>query len=213
MKRLLCVFAHPDDESFGPGAALALWARSGVNILVVCATKGERGGDPEQRTQELLSASRILGINKTIILTFPDGKICNEDIPKLESIIKSYIQDFCPDAVLTFDLNGISGHLDHIAVASATTQAFVKSGIAKKLYYYVTPKAISDEFKDYFVFFPEGKKKDEVDEIISVRKTWSLKIRAMMQHSSQIKDAKKLIELLSKFPKENWFQVRKRSRP
>ncbi len=40
---LLAVLAHPDDESFGTGGTLALYARRGVEVHLVCATRGEAG--------------------------------------------------------------------------------------------------------------------------------------------------------------------------
>jgi len=38
---LLAVLAHPDDESFGPGGTLALYASRGVQVHLLCATRGE----------------------------------------------------------------------------------------------------------------------------------------------------------------------------
>jgi len=63
-KTLLAVLAHPDDESFGMGGTLALYAKRDVRVHLVCATRGEEGEiDPEYkekiksaaclRTQEL----------------------------------------------------------------------------------------------------------------------------------------------------------------
>ena len=42
-KTLLAVLAHPDDKSFGTGGTLALYAQRGVNVFLVCATRGEAG--------------------------------------------------------------------------------------------------------------------------------------------------------------------------
>ena len=42
-KTLLAVLAHTDDESFGMGGTLALYASQGVDVHLVCATKGEAG--------------------------------------------------------------------------------------------------------------------------------------------------------------------------
>jgi len=41
--RLMCVLAHPDDESLGTGGALAKCAAEGVATYLVTATRGERG--------------------------------------------------------------------------------------------------------------------------------------------------------------------------
>ena len=42
-KVLLSVLAHPDDESFGMGGTLALYAEQGVEVHLICATRGEVG--------------------------------------------------------------------------------------------------------------------------------------------------------------------------
>jgi len=41
--RLMCVLAHPDDESLGTGGTLAQYAAEGVATYLVTATRGERG--------------------------------------------------------------------------------------------------------------------------------------------------------------------------
>ena len=47
-KKILAVLAHPDDESFGMGGTLAYYARQGVEVHLICATRGEAGTvDPE----------------------------------------------------------------------------------------------------------------------------------------------------------------------
>ena len=45
-RRLLAVFAHPDDETFRCGGTLALPARRGVRVRVLCATRGEADVPP-----------------------------------------------------------------------------------------------------------------------------------------------------------------------
>ena len=40
---LLAVLAHPDDETFGMGGTLALYAQLGVSVHLICATRGEVG--------------------------------------------------------------------------------------------------------------------------------------------------------------------------
>ena len=37
---LLAVLAHPDDETFGMGGTLALYAKRGAKVHLVCATRG-----------------------------------------------------------------------------------------------------------------------------------------------------------------------------
>ena len=78
-RRLLAVSAHPDDESFAAGGTLALLARSGVDVLVVTATRGELGFPPDGsisdgeelarvRENELRAACEILGARPPVVL-------------------------------------------------------------------------------------------------------------------------------------------------
>ena len=52
-KTLLAVLAHPDDESFGMGGTLALYASRGARVFLVCATRGEVGTVDEEYLQGL----------------------------------------------------------------------------------------------------------------------------------------------------------------
>lgn len=210
-KVVLCFFAHPDDESFGPGGTLSHWAHEGAKIHVVCATKGDAGGNPHIRAKELENSARVLGVRSVTFLEYKDGKIGNNDLVPLEKIFIQHIQKHKPDTLLTYDLNGISGHLDHIAIASATTQAFKKTSSAKHLLYYVIPKGKSDMMGSYFIHFPDGKQRKNVDLIINTALVWNQRVTAMKQHISQMHDVKRILLQARLFPKEEWFVVRKKN--
>src|ERR1035437_9691574 len=85
-KRKAMVFfgAHPDDESFGPGATLAQYAAAGVDVYYVCSTGGEAGTvDPKHlkenqtvehlRAEELKCASDALGLAGVFYLGYRDS--------------------------------------------------------------------------------------------------------------------------------------------
>src|SRR4026209_1479248 len=83
-KTILAVLAHPDDETFGLGGTLALYARKGYSVYYVCATRGEVGSaDPEfmkgfkdtaeMRTDELLRAAKILNLTDVFFLGYRDS--------------------------------------------------------------------------------------------------------------------------------------------
>ena len=70
---LLAVFAHPDDESFGPGGTLAKYAAEGAEVWLVCATDGNAGtvdatmlagyaSTGQLRAAELCCAAQALGL-------------------------------------------------------------------------------------------------------------------------------------------------------
>ena len=146
-KRILVVLAHPDDESFGMGGTLALYARQGVDVRLVCATRGEVGEvDPEfketiksaacLRTQELRCAVETLGLSELYFLNYRDsGMPGSEDnhhpralaaqpVDQVAAEVAHLIREVRPQVVLTFDPIGGYRHPDHIAIQQATVQAF-----------------------------------------------------------------------------------------
>jgi N-acetylglucosamine malate deacetylase 2 len=95
---LLAVFAHPDDESLAMGGTLARYARAGVKVSLVCATRGEWGliSDPtlasrenlaEVREEELRSACRVLGVSSLHFLDCPDSGVNYTDWSEVEEKI------------------------------------------------------------------------------------------------------------------------------
>jgi N-acetyl-1-D-myo-inositol-2-amino-2-deoxy-alpha-D-glucopyranoside deacetylase len=57
---LLASFAHPDDEAFGTGGTIARYAQQGVQVDLVCSTRGEAGeiAEGSDATPETLGAVR-----------------------------------------------------------------------------------------------------------------------------------------------------------
>jgi LmbE family N-acetylglucosaminyl deacetylase len=43
MRTLAAVFAHPDDETFATGGALAKYAKTGTRVALYSATDGDAG--------------------------------------------------------------------------------------------------------------------------------------------------------------------------
>ena len=84
--KLMCILAHPDDESLGTGGTLAKYAAEGVHTHVVCATRGERGrfGDAphpgleivgQTRENELRAAAAALNVREVHFLDYIDGDL------------------------------------------------------------------------------------------------------------------------------------------
>jgi len=127
--RMLVILAHPDDESFGAGGTLAKYAHQGVQVILLCATRGEAGisgARPEEagaiREQELRQAATHLGI-EVYFLGYQDGELSNADPPKLLEHIAGWIDTVQPQAILTFGPDGVSGHPDHVTLSNIVTQA------------------------------------------------------------------------------------------
>src|SRR5207249_7735744 len=145
-KRLLGIFAHPDDEGTMSGALLK-YNTLGVETGLVCATRGEVGeiADPalatpenlgEVREGELRAAADVLGVRNLWFLDYRDSGMAGtpenndprafaqvnpaEVVGKLVAIIRQ----FRPQVIVTFDESGAYGLPDYIAVYRHTTSAF-----------------------------------------------------------------------------------------
>jgi N-acetyl-1-D-myo-inositol-2-amino-2-deoxy-alpha-D-glucopyranoside deacetylase len=146
-KVLLAVLAHPDDETFGMGGTLALYARRGVDVHLICATRGEVGEmDPnhmqgfttiaERREAELRCAAENLGLKGVHFLDYRDSgmpgspdnlhpqALTAQPVEKVACDVVGYIRRLRPQVVITFDSIGGYRHPDHIAMHQATVMAF-----------------------------------------------------------------------------------------
>lgn len=146
-KNLLAVMAHPDDETFGIGGTLALYASQGVNVHLICATRGEAGEVDqdlihdnqtvaEYRESELRCAARNLGIGNIHFLNYRDSgmpgtsdnhhpeALMSAPVDEVAAKIVQLIDIIKPQVVITFDPIGGYHHPDHIAIHKATVRAF-----------------------------------------------------------------------------------------
>ncbi|MBP3963825.1 PIG-L family deacetylase [Paenibacillus lignilyticus] len=145
-RKLLAVFAHPDDESFICGGTLAKYAAEGVEITLVSATKGDMGrrmGNPPYlnretmaaaREQELREACDCLGIGRLIFFGLRDKTVEFADEELLIGRIEALIREVEPDVVLTFH-ERYGGHPDHCAIGKAATEAFRRSADKGALFF------------------------------------------------------------------------------
>jgi LmbE family N-acetylglucosaminyl deacetylase len=134
----LAVFAHPDDESLACGGVLALAARRGARVSLVCATAGESRDRTGARVDELHAAARVLGIAEVTVLRYDDGMLPWADGDALEADIRAAILRERADTVITFGEDGLYWHPDHIAIHERTTAAIAALGAAAPALYYAT---------------------------------------------------------------------------
>jgi LmbE family N-acetylglucosaminyl deacetylase len=148
-RTILAVFAHPDDESLTCGGTLARLSDAGARVVVICASRGERGTLSDRalladgsladaRARELHDAARILGVTDVLILEHPDGDLRWAHVPQFHAEIVSAIEQYAPDGVITFAEDGLYWHLDHIGVHERTYTAVKSFGSAAPPLYYVT---------------------------------------------------------------------------
>ena len=215
-KVVVGIFAHPDDEAFGPSGTLAKFAKT-KDVYLICVTDGNdvRNGISnlaQIRKRELLESANILGVKKVFFLGFKDGDLANNLYHKVASRIARILKLLRPDTLITFELRGISGHIDHIFVSMVTTYVFERLAFVKTLLYHAILKTKNASPSDYFVYFPPGYPKSEIDRVVNVAPFWEQKIRAIGAHHSQYKDAEEILTMLKKDPKEEYFlELKKKS--
>ncbi|MEO9071597.1 MAG: PIG-L family deacetylase [Edaphobacter sp.] len=131
----MCVTAHPDDECFGFGGALALAADRGIETHVVCLTDGQAAtnrGDAASgealgtmRREEFRRSCAVLGVTECELMDYQDGRLEFVELPIAAERLVERIRRFRPDVVMTFGGDGGQNtHADHMMTSMLTTAAF-----------------------------------------------------------------------------------------
>jgi LmbE family N-acetylglucosaminyl deacetylase len=135
--RVLYIFPHPDDESFGPARVIAAQRRQGHDVFLLTLTRGEAtkvrhtfGWTLEQmgevRARELAAAGATLDVTDLRILGLPDGGLKEIDPWTIETLVRDEILRVAPHVVVTFPIHGISGFHDHIVTHFAVTRVYLE---------------------------------------------------------------------------------------
>lgn len=139
---LLFIFAHPDDESFSGAGTAMKYAAQGHPIVLVTATRGERGkaGDPpvcspgqlaEWRERELRDAAAIIGFDELHLLGYRDQELAGAPPEAMRRSLVTVIRRTRPSVVFTFDPNGFNVHSDHVAISRFTSDAIAAAADAR----------------------------------------------------------------------------------
>lgn len=168
---VLAVCAHPDDESFGLGAALSHLAARGARVSVLCFTRGEASTlyqSPEEfgtlRGAELETAAAELEVAEVVLLDQPDGHLADAPPAELAAQVSAVAQRVVPDLLLVFDEGGVTGHPDH---RRATEAALAGAPLVPALAWAVpqtVAAALNAEFSTAFV----GRDDHEIDLVLEV---------------------------------------------
>jgi N-acetyl-1-D-myo-inositol-2-amino-2-deoxy-alpha-D-glucopyranoside deacetylase/mycothiol S-conjugate amidase len=144
---LLAVFAHPDDESFGPGGTLAKYAAEGAEVWLVCATDGNActveaslltgyASTGQLRAAELCCAAQALGLAGVDWLGYRDSgmagapenahpdSLYQAPLNEVAGKIVASIRRHRPQVIICDNRFGGYGHPDHIKLHQATMAAF-----------------------------------------------------------------------------------------
>ena len=153
--RLMCVHAHPDDESSKGAATMARYAEEGVDVLVVTLTDGSRGSvlnpamdRPEVaanitavRAAEMERAREILGVRQVFLgyvdsglpegdplPPLPEGCFALGDLEEQTRALVEVVRRERPHVMTTYDETGGYPHPDHIRCHEVSVAAFEAAG-------------------------------------------------------------------------------------
>jgi LmbE family N-acetylglucosaminyl deacetylase len=147
-RSLMVIVAHPGDEAFGFGGAIAQSANDGAYVVVVCATRGRfdprlldkppaPGGRNRHyskpvvwrnldtvREDEMRRSVALLGVNVLRVLDFAEEALPGTNPAELTGRLVEPIRMHRPDVILSFGPDGVTGDADHVAVSQAVSAAF-----------------------------------------------------------------------------------------
>jgi LmbE family N-acetylglucosaminyl deacetylase len=148
----MVVVAHPGDEAFGFGGAIATAAAEGAYVVVVCVTRGwydtrltdkspAPGGKNRDlkfgqvtwrnldtvREDELRRSVAVLGVRVVRMLDYAEGELDLADFDHLVGRIVEPIRMHRPEVILTFGPDGVTGDSDHVVLSRAVGVAYERA--------------------------------------------------------------------------------------
>ncbi len=179
--KILYIYPHPDDESYGPAHLMSRQRKDGHEVYLLTLTKGgatkqrhKYGKSIEEmgeiRYKEMLNVAKTLDLSGMTVLDLPDSGLKEMDPREIENAIKDEIEKVKPDVIVTYPVHGISGFHDHLICHGIVKRAFVElkenTDYLKRLAFYT----VSDETaKKQKMFHLSNSTDDEIDCITEVQ--------------------------------------------
>lgn len=202
MKKLLfAIFAHPDDEAFGPAGTLLKLKSEGYDVHLILLTDGDGGVNLDNvpdlattRLSEWQASAQILGASSTHALHYPDGALETADTDKLDEkvhqIITKIIDDYTEQtevSFMTLEPQGLTGHRDHIAASELTTRMSEEFKTREIWYFCLDSTQAPLEGTAYYQ--PRAREDSYITTRVNVAPWIDDKYRMMDAHVSQRNDA------------------------
>lgn len=213
MKKILFgIFAHPDDEAFGPSGTLLMETEAGNDVHLITLTLGDAGTNPDNvsdltavREKEWREAGRLIGAKSMHFLGYKDGQLDNlamlEIHDKLLALVTELTKDEPDDARIEFmsmDTNGISGHIDHIVAGRSACYTFYKmkerDPRVTRIRLACIPKSQLPISNTHWLYMDAGRDESEIGEVVDAREHYDEIVTIMRTHHSQRGDGESHIE-------------------
>jgi len=208
MKKVLFgIFAHPDDEAFGPSGTLLKLKDEGCDIHLILLTDGDAGVNIDNvpnlaatRLAEWQASAKLIGAASTRALHYCDGSLETIDSHELDEnvhqiiakIIDSYT-DPVEVSFMTFEPNGLTGHNDHIA-ASKLASRMAKEFKAHETWYFCLDSTQAP-LQDTAYYEPRAREDSYITTRIDVSAWLDDKYRIIDTHVSQRLDGEAMKKL------------------
>ena len=178
--KILYIYPHPDDESYGPANLMSHQRKEGHEVYLLTLTKGgatkqrhKYGYSVEEmgeiRYKEMLNVAKVLDLSGMTVLNLPDSGLKEMDPREIEKVIEEEIKKIKPDVIVTYPVHGISGFHDHLIIHGIVKRVFAeskeKSGYPKRLAFFTLTE---EKAKEQKMFHLSGSTPDEIDCIIEV---------------------------------------------
>jgi LmbE family N-acetylglucosaminyl deacetylase len=203
-QRILVILAHPDDPEFFCGATLAKWAAAGHTIIYGLLTCGDKGTKDRTlstvelcaiRQQEQRAAASVIGVKKVNFLNYEDGYLVPD--LKLRRDVTRMIRQEKPDIIVTCDPQYFItpsdrlNHPDHRAAGHAVLDAVFP---AARDHLNFVELWRDESLEPHIVREVWVSLTDRPNVVLDVTAFWEIKIRALLEHKSQIGEPEKFLE-------------------
>jgi len=143
--RILYIFPHPDDESFGSAPVQMQLIENGHEVFLLTLTKGgatkvrhKLGLSVEQmgeiRYREMLQVEKVLRLTGMTVLDLPDSGLHEMDPREIEKIVAAHIEQIKPQLVVSYPVHGCSGYHDHLVTHAVVKRVFLELKSAGGVY-------------------------------------------------------------------------------
>jgi LmbE family N-acetylglucosaminyl deacetylase len=170
--RILYIFPHPDDESFGPAPVMKKQIDEGHEVFLLTLTRGgatkvrhKLGLTIEEmgaiRYKEMLEVEKVLQLTGMTVLDLPDSQLSELDPIDLESIVRKHIAEIEPAMIVTYPVHGVSGFHDHIVTHAIVKRVFIqmkKDGaeFLKRLAFITLPNKVTEPMQKGFFLLKQS---------------------------------------------------------
>lgn len=202
MKKVLFgIFAHPDDEAFGPSGTLLKLRGEGCDIHLILLTDGDAGKNVDNvsdlaatRLKEWQASADMLGAHSTHALHYPDGaleEVSEEETnAKVSHIITEVIKGYSEHlelSFMTFEPHGLTGHRDHVAASELTTKVAARFN-AREIWYFCLDSTQAP-LENTAYYEPRAREDNYITTKVDVAHWLQTKYQIMDAHTSQRNDA------------------------